>query len=76
VLASPSTASVDRCVDIFLRPDGTFRFEQFRRDPGDRGAWTALAYFSGQDYDTEAEVLEAAGTRVPWLGDVLDGGMR
>jgi hypothetical protein len=76
VLASPSTPSADRCVDIFLRPDGTFGFEEFRRDPEDRGAWTPVAYFSGQDYDTEAEALAAARTRVPWLGGVLDGDMR
>jgi len=76
VLASPSTPSVDRCVDVFLRPDGTFGFEEFRRDPEDRGAWTPVAYFSAQDYETEAEALAAARTRVPWLGDVLDGGMR
>ncbi len=76
VLASPSTPGVDRCVDIFVRPDGTFGFEEFRRDPEDGGAWTPVAYFSGQDYDTEAEALAAARTRVPWLGDVLDGGMR
>jgi hypothetical protein len=76
VLASLSTPSVDRCVDIFLRPGGTFGFEEFRRDPEDRGAWTPVAYFSGQDYDTEAEALAAARARVSWLGDVLDAGMR
>jgi len=38
VLASPSTPAVDRCVDIFSRPDGTFGFEEFRRDPEDMGA--------------------------------------
>ncbi|HEY2564091.1 MAG TPA: hypothetical protein VGI44_10300, partial [Acidimicrobiales bacterium] len=27
----------DRCVDIFSRPDGTFGFEEFRRDPEDMG---------------------------------------
>jgi hypothetical protein len=32
VLASPSTPAVDRCVDTFVRPDGTFGFEEFRRD--------------------------------------------
>jgi hypothetical protein len=69
VLASPSTTSVDRCVDIFLRPDGTFGFEEFRRDPEDRGAWTPVAYFSGQEYASEQD-----RARVPWLGDVLDGG--
>jgi hypothetical protein len=74
VLASPSTTSVDRCVDIFLRPDGTFGFEEFRRDPEDRGAWTPVAYFSGQEYASEREALVAARARVPWLGDVLDAG--
>jgi hypothetical protein len=76
VLASPSTPSVDRCVDIFARPDGTFGFEEFRRDPEDGGTWTPIAFYSGQDYGTEAEALAAARARVPWLGDVLDGEMR
>ena len=76
VLASPSTANADRCVDIFLRPDGTFGFEEFRRDPEDRGAWTPVTYYSGRDYDTEAEALAAARTHVAWLGEVLDAGMR
>ena len=74
MLASPSTASVDRCVDVFLRPNGTFGFEEFRRDPEDRGAWTPVAYFSGQEYDSEQDALAATRARVPWLGDVLDGG--
>jgi hypothetical protein len=74
VLASPSTASVDRCFDIFLRPDGTFGFEEFRRDPEDRGVWTPVAYFSGQEYDSEQEALAAARERVRWLGDILDEG--
>jgi hypothetical protein len=72
VLASPSTASVDRCVDIFLRPDGTFGFEEFRRDPEDGGVWTPVAYFSGQRHDAEEDALAAARERVPWLSDVLD----
>lgn len=72
VLASPSTASVDRCVDVFVRPDGTFGFEEFRRDPEDGGAWTPVAYFSAQEYASEQETLAAARERVPWLGDVLE----
>jgi len=74
VLASPSTASVDRCVDIFLRPGGTFGFEEFRRDPEDRGVWTPVTYFSGQEYASEEDALAAARDRVPWLGEVLDTG--
>jgi hypothetical protein len=73
VLASPSTPAVDRCVDIFSRPDGTFGFEEFRRDPEDMGAWTPVAYFSARGFATEADAVEAARESVPWLSSVLDG---
>jgi hypothetical protein len=72
VLASPSTPAVDRCVDIFSRPDGTFGFEEFRRDPEDMGAWTPVAYHSAREFNTEADALAAARDAVPWLGGVLD----
>jgi len=73
VVASPSTPSVDRCVDIFARPDGTFGFEEFRRDPEDMGHWTPVAYFSTREFATEAEAIAAARAAVPWLAAVLDG---
>jgi hypothetical protein len=72
VLASPSTPSVDRCVDIFTRPDGTFGFEEFRRDPEDMGAWTPIAYYSERAFSTADEATAAARDSVSWLGDVLD----
>ena len=73
VLASPSTPAVDRCVDIFVRPDGTFGFEEFRRDPEDMGAWTPIAYHSTREFDTQADALSAARDTVSWLPTVLDG---
>ena len=72
VLASPSTPSVDRCVDIFARPDGTFGFEEFRRDPEDMGAWTPVAYYSERVFATGDEAIAAARQSVVWLADVLD----
>jgi hypothetical protein len=71
VLASPSTPSVDRCIDVFVRPYGTFGFEEFRRDPEDLGAWTPLSYFSGREYATEGEAVAAARRAVVWLGPLL-----
>ena len=73
VVASPSTPAVDRCVDIFTRPDGTYGFEEFRRDPEDMGSWTPVAYYSGRTYPTEAEAIAAARDAVVWLPAVLDG---
>jgi hypothetical protein len=72
VLASPSTPSADRCVDVFVRPDGTFGFEEFRRDPEDLGAWTPVAYYSGQEFTSEPDALAAARRSVTWLAAVLD----
>ena len=72
VLASPSTPAVDRCVDIFARTDGTFGFEEFRRDPEDMGAWTPVAYYSQREFPTEVDALVAAQEAVPWLTGVLD----
>jgi len=73
VLASPSTPAVDRCVDIFARPDGTFGFEEFRLDPEDMGQWTPVAHYSVREFETEGEALSAARATVPWLPAVLDG---
>ena len=71
VLASPSTAAIDRCVDIFLRPDGTYGFEEFRRDPEDMGAWTPVAYYSVREFSTKDEAEAAARVAVAWLAEVL-----
>lgn len=72
VLASPSTPGVDRCVDVFVRPDGTFGFEEFRRDPEDMGVWIPIAYYSAGEFETYADALSAARAAVPWLAAVLD----
>jgi hypothetical protein len=72
VLVSHQTDEGNRCVDIFSRPDGTYGFEDFRRDPEDMGAWTPVSYFSGREYPTEIEVLAAARSTVSSLGPVLD----
>ena len=64
---------MDRCVDIFKRPDGTFGFEEFRRDPEDMGSWTPIAYYSVREYLTEGDAIAAAWAAVPWLPAVLDG---
>ncbi|ADP78397.1 hypothetical protein FraEuI1c_0311 [Pseudofrankia inefficax] len=71
VLASHQTAEADRCVDIFRRPEGTFGFEEFRKDPEDMGRWTPVSYFSGWQYPTEDETLDAACATVPWLGPLV-----
>jgi hypothetical protein len=69
VFDSVENAAADRCVDFFRRPDGSFGFEEFRRDVEDRGAWTPVAYYSSAVYATEASALDAARREVSWLAD-------
>ena len=67
VLESIENGDHDRCVDIFRRPDGTHGFEEFRRDPEDRGAWTPVRHFSGTKFATRDTARAAALTWMPWL---------
>lgn len=57
----------NRCVDLFLRPDGSYGFEEFRRDPEDAGSWTPMQFRSGTRYACEGDALAAAEKTVPWL---------
>lgn len=64
----------ERCVDLFRRPDGSFGFEEFRRDVEDQGTWTPVRFYSGTSYPTEAAAIVAARRCVEWLDDVLARG--
>ena len=71
VLRSIENDEHDRCVDLFRRPDGSFGFEEFRRDVEDAGAWTPVAYHSGAAYSSMDDALGTAVKAVVWLGGVL-----
>jgi hypothetical protein len=71
VLKSIENDQHDRCVDLFRRPDGSFGFEEFRRDVEDAGAWTPVAFYSGTAYATREAALSAAVARVVWLAEAL-----
>jgi hypothetical protein len=57
--------SIDRCVDMFARPDGTYGFEEFRRDAEDMGQWTPVASYSVRELVIESEALTAARATAP-----------
>ena len=71
VLRSIENDEHDRCVDLFRRPDGSFGFEEFRRDVEDAGAWTPVAYHSGAAYSSMDDALSAAVKAVVWLDEAL-----
>jgi hypothetical protein len=67
VLDSFENFDGSRCVDIFRRPDGSFGFEEFRRDAEDAGLWTPVSYFSGKDFISKEQAIAAAKRAVVWL---------
>ena len=71
VFVSVENLEHDRCVDFFSRPDGSYGFEEFRRDIEDAGRWTPVAYFSGTAYASSTVTLDAAERSVSWLTAVL-----
>jgi predicted oxidoreductase (fatty acid repression mutant protein) len=73
VLASFDNDAGDHCVDVFARDDGTFGFEEFRRDPEDLRGWFPLNRYSTQVFATEADALSQARVWVAWM-DNGDGG--
>ena len=62
----------NRCVDIFQRPDGTFGFEEYRRDSEDGRGWFPVGFFAGLIFDSAEAALGEARMRVIWLGDVTE----
>jgi hypothetical protein len=72
VLRSINNEDASRCVDIFLRPDGTTGFEECRRDVEDPSGWFRLGgVASSRAFKDEAAALQAAQAEVPWLRAAL-----
>ena len=69
VLRSIETPGGSRCVDLFVRPDGTFGFEEYRRDSEDGRGWYPIGFFESQKFASETDALRAARRIVPWLKD-------
>ena len=67
VMQSINDADGLRCVDVFARPDGSFGFEEYRRDVEDPHGWRAIGGHDAMRFDTAEAAFEAALKRVRWL---------
>ena len=59
------------CVDILLRNNGTYGFDEFRRDPEDTNGWYSIGHFGNQVFDDADAALTKAKNSVRWLSDQL-----
>ncbi len=59
------------CVDVFLRPDSTYGFDEFRRDPEDNRGWYSIGHYGAEVFDTADAALAEAKARVGWLTQAM-----
>jgi hypothetical protein len=67
VLTSIENSAGNHSVDIFVRADGTFGFEEYRRDPEDVSGWFSLHRYSHRVFSTAEAALAQAKSRVEWM---------
>ena len=58
------------CVDVFQRPNGTFGFDEFRRDAEDGRGWFSIGHFGDRVFGSADEAMAAAKQQVAWLNDL------
>ncbi len=63
VTRSIETPDGTRCVDLYRRPDASFGFEEYRRDPEDGRGWFPIGFHADSAFPTEAAALSL--TRPP-----------
>ena len=66
VLNSIQNDAGDHCVDVFQREDGSFGFEEYRRDAED-ARWFSLQRYAGSTFASAESALAKARAVVPWL---------
>ncbi len=69
VMKSINSYDEQCCVDIFMRPDKTFGFEEYRRDVEDARGWFPIGYYSSQSFETAKDALGAAAKSIGWLAE-------
>ena len=60
ILDSISSEDKQYCVDFFERDDGTFDFEEYRRDVEDYNQWFKIGFFGTLLFPTKKHAVEAA----------------
>lgn len=70
VLSSIETPEGNRCVDIFKRDNGTFGFEEWRRDPESASGWFAIGHYGARVFESSEAALAEARARVIWMAEI------
>ena len=64
VLQSINLDGETQCVDIYQRPDGSYGFEEFRRDTEDNRGWFPIGFYGEKKFDSEETAWNIAQERL------------
>ena len=67
VLASFENADGTHCVDVFLRDDGSYGFEEFRGESDGASRWQSLGKYQTLVFASGEAALAASQMAVPWM---------
>lgn len=70
VMQSINAPDGSLCVDIFQRPDGSFGFDEFRRDPEDPNGWYSIGHYGATVFKTQQDAEAEAERVVVWLSQL------
>ena len=71
VLHSFNLTGESVCVDIFRRANGSFGFDEFRKDPEDDRGWYSIGHHGHRVFATQEDALDAAKQDVGWLSEQI-----
>lgn len=74
VVHSINDADASRCVDVFVRPNGSFGFEEYRRDVEDGRGWFPVGGHGARSFPDASTAGGAAIAAVTWLAAALQSG--
>lgn len=57
------------CVDVFCRSDGSFGFDEFRRDPEDNRGWYSIGHHGSLKFATQEEARAKAKETINWFAE-------
>ena len=55
------------CLDIFIRENDTFGFEEYRKDPENIDGWYKVGNYSDKIYKNQKEAYKNACKNILWL---------
>lgn len=59
-------SELNRCIDIIQPQDGSYRFQEWRREPEDTSGWFLMLDSLPKTFISEAEAITVAKKTVTW----------